>query len=275
MARDGSGTFSLPLPDVVAGTDIESTWANTTLTDIETELTDSLSRTGKGGMSAALKLASGTVSAPGLSFTSEANSGLYREAAADIRVALAGAEFARITSAGLRLATTGLVLGTAGQGVSFAANTGTAATDATTTSEILTWYEQGTWKPNLWDDTLSSSEGQSNVGEDGRFTRIGNTVFITGSIAMSSLGTLTTTHQAKIGPLPFTASASGDLPGGVTVISGGALNLSIASMVTGIISISNNYIRLRAHSSTSGPTPLLISEISSGGNFSFYGQYFV
>lgn len=103
MSRAGDGTYTLPLPDVVAGDDIEASWANTTMDDIAAEMQDSLSRSGKGGMSAALKLASGTVSAPGLSFTSEANSGSYRASAGDIRGAVGGADIWRMTSAGFQV----------------------------------------------------------------------------------------------------------------------------------------------------------------------------
>lgn len=81
MSRNASGTYSLPAGNpVVAGTTIEASWANTTLSDIRTELTDSLSRSGKGGMLAALHIVDGSVSAPGLGFEDEAALGFYRSA---------------------------------------------------------------------------------------------------------------------------------------------------------------------------------------------------
>jgi len=99
MSRDGSGNYSLPLPPVVTGTTIEATWANTTLDDIKSAMTDSLSRTGNGGMSAQLKLVEGTVSVPSFGWASEANSGMYRAQANDIRMALGGADKMRWSSA--------------------------------------------------------------------------------------------------------------------------------------------------------------------------------
>jgi hypothetical protein len=54
MSRNASGTYSLPLAAVIAGNTITASWANTSLSDIETELTDSLSRSGKGGLSASI-----------------------------------------------------------------------------------------------------------------------------------------------------------------------------------------------------------------------------
>lgn len=47
MARNGSGTYSLPLADVVAGTTILASWANTTLDDIATALTASIAKDGQ------------------------------------------------------------------------------------------------------------------------------------------------------------------------------------------------------------------------------------
>lgn len=48
MARNGSGTYSLPAGNpVVTGTTISSTWANTTLSDIATALTQSLAKDGQ------------------------------------------------------------------------------------------------------------------------------------------------------------------------------------------------------------------------------------
>lgn len=48
MPRNGSGTYTLPAGNpVVTGTTISSTWANTTLSDIATALTQSLSKDGQ------------------------------------------------------------------------------------------------------------------------------------------------------------------------------------------------------------------------------------
>ncbi|HET8687590.1 MAG TPA: hypothetical protein VFM18_13140 [Methanosarcina sp.] len=57
MARNGSGTYSLPAGNpVVTGTTIQSTWANTTLSDIATALTQSLSQDGQTPVTANLPM---------------------------------------------------------------------------------------------------------------------------------------------------------------------------------------------------------------------------
>lgn len=99
MSRDGSGNYTLPLPDVLTGTTIEASWANSTLADIEAALTDSLSRSGSGSMSSSLKLVDGSVTVPSLNWSSEGNSGLYRAGANDIRMSVAGADMFRWTTA--------------------------------------------------------------------------------------------------------------------------------------------------------------------------------
>jgi hypothetical protein len=47
MARNGSGTYTLPLANVVAGDTILASWANSTMTDIGTALTASLAKDGQ------------------------------------------------------------------------------------------------------------------------------------------------------------------------------------------------------------------------------------
>ena len=77
MSRAAGGTYTLPAGNpVVTGTVISSTWANTTLSDLATAMTDSLSRSGLGGMTAPLLGSDGTQALPAYSFTSEPSSGL-------------------------------------------------------------------------------------------------------------------------------------------------------------------------------------------------------
>lgn len=97
--RNSSGTYSLPTGNpVLSGTTISSTWANTTLNDLAAEVTNSLDRQGRGSMSAPLRLANGISSAPGLTWANEPNSGLYRNAASDERMAVASTDVQQWTN---------------------------------------------------------------------------------------------------------------------------------------------------------------------------------
>lgn len=100
MPRDPSGNVTSPLPPVAPNDLIESSWANTMFADANAVMSDSLSRSGKGGMTAAFKIFDGTITAPGLAFTAEANSGLYRAiGGSDLRMSVVGNDIMRWTSA--------------------------------------------------------------------------------------------------------------------------------------------------------------------------------
>lgn len=100
MPRNSSGAYSLYTPGnpVVTQTVISSSWANNTLSDLATAMTDSLSRSGDGGMLAGLELANGTSGAPGLSWGSDLTSGLYRAGASDFRWVNATVELLQLTT---------------------------------------------------------------------------------------------------------------------------------------------------------------------------------
>ena len=102
MPRNSSGTYTLPAGNpVVSGTLIEASWANTTLSDLASAMTNSLSRDGEGGMTAALRLYDGTVSLPGLAFTSETSTGLYRAGSGDMRLAVTGSQVMQFLATGV------------------------------------------------------------------------------------------------------------------------------------------------------------------------------
>lgn len=90
-ARNSGGTYSLPTGNpVVTGTTITSTWANATLSDLATEMTDSLNRSGKGGMLAVLKGVAGADGGPAFSFTADPDTGVYRIAANQLGLSTGG-----------------------------------------------------------------------------------------------------------------------------------------------------------------------------------------
>jgi len=139
MSRNGSGTYTLPAGNpVVTGTTISSTWANSTLTNIASALTDSLAADGQttatgnlkmgnnritglangiaatdaasltqvtsavaitGGTIGGVTFAAGSVSAPAIAPTGDTNTGIFFPAADTIAFTEGGAEAMRITSA--------------------------------------------------------------------------------------------------------------------------------------------------------------------------------
>lgn len=104
MPRNASGIYTLPGGNpVTPGDVIEAAWANTTLEDVADALTNSLSRTGAGGMLAPFRIADGSVSAPGLSYLNETNTGLYRSGSGSVWMSVLGVNTAQFSTVGVTI----------------------------------------------------------------------------------------------------------------------------------------------------------------------------
>ena len=96
MPRDVNGNFVLVAGNPVAGgTPIEPSWANSTLEDIAVAMTDSLSRTGDGGMLSPFLNADGNEVTPGITWSLEPSSGFYRAGLQDQRASIGGNDTTR------------------------------------------------------------------------------------------------------------------------------------------------------------------------------------
>jgi hypothetical protein len=104
MPRDSNGTMTAPAGQpVVGGTPALASVFNLLVADLVAELTDSLSRSGKGGMLAPFEFSDGTVGDPSATFTNNPTCGLYRAGAGDIRLSHLGVDMAVLTTALLKL----------------------------------------------------------------------------------------------------------------------------------------------------------------------------
>lgn len=103
-SRNSSGTMSAINGPYVAGTVISPATINARFADIETEVTDSLDRSGKGPMLAPLRLTNGTNALPSLTFDSDTDTGIYRVGADNPAVTVGGTKIQEWTSNGLRVA---------------------------------------------------------------------------------------------------------------------------------------------------------------------------
>jgi hypothetical protein len=98
----------------------------------------------------------------------------------------------------IRIDNGNLVIGTSGKGIDFSANTSAAGM----TSELLNWYEEGTFTPVL---TSTGGGAPTYSSQLGRYTRIGNTVHYFVQVYLTSLGTLAAGSLIITG-LPYNAS---------------------------------------------------------------------
>ena len=97
MPRNNAGTYTLPNPPVVSGTTIEAPWANSSLDDIKTELTNSLDRFGRGGMEAPFEFADGTETLPSMTFVNDTSTGFYRPSSSRVEVTVGGVGVAKFS----------------------------------------------------------------------------------------------------------------------------------------------------------------------------------
>ncbi len=94
-----------------------------------------------------------------------------------------------------------LIQGTAAKGINFTANTPAAGM----TSQLLNWYEEGTWTPAL--AFGGGSTGITYSARSGKYTRVGRQVTITFSLSLSSKGS--STGSATVTGIPFSAGTAG------------------------------------------------------------------
>lgn len=164
------------------------------------------------------------------------------------------------------LSTGNLVQGTAAKGVNFTANTPAAGM----TSQLLNWYEEGTWTPILTDLTNDATMHATSLGS---YTRIGNTVFYRCRCRVDSLGSVTGAVYVK--GLPFTiANNDSNSGGGNTISFGNVMNTTAGYAVSQTPVPNTNYVGLYIWDAAGGQTALVASEFSTGNIF-FSGQYYV
>lgn len=217
-SRNSSGTMAAANGPYTPGTVISSSIVNARFSDIEAEITDSLSRSGKGGMTAALRGIDGTVAAPAHSFTSETNSGLYRIGASDLGMSIAGVKTHEWTATGE------VVTGTLGVG---AVTTPTATVHAGRSDGNYQYKIErtGGTDPKVYGIGISGTAGSPSLLIDD--VSVGATrITIASSGAVNVAGTLTSTGA-------FTASSTAALTGGASIgASGTAISASFRNTIS-------------------------------------------
>ena len=271
MPRNSGGTYSLPSGNpVVAGTTIEAAWANNTLSDVGNELTNSLSRQGTGGMLAALRLADGSVTVPGLAFVSETTTGFYRAASNDMRMAILGSDVWAATSSAFTISKAVTL--------SVASNLGTpsALTLTNATGLPLTTGVTG---------TLPVANGGTGITAFGTgvATALGQNVTGSGGIVLATSPTLTTpnlgtpsavtltnatglpiaTGVSGLGTGVATALAVNTGSSGAFVVNGGALGTPSSGTVTNLTGTAS--ININGTVGATTPTTGAFTTITASG----------
>ncbi len=222
MPRNSSGVYTLPSGNpVVPGTTIDAAWANDTMEDMANELTNSLSRTGAGGMLAPFRIADGAVTGPGLSYLNETNTGLYRSGAGSTWMAVLGVNTVQFSTVGMTIPV--------GKALTAQGNASVGGTLAVTGGTTLASFLAVT-------GALTASGGVFGNVTAASGTSTFNNVTINGNLDMDagSSGTITN--------LPNPTN-SGDAANKAYVDSQDALRLALTGgTMTGVIAMSNNKV---------------------------------
>ena len=99
-----------------------------------------------------------------------------------------------------------LVIGTAGKGIDFSANTSASTTGSTMSSELLDWYEEGTWTPSITFGNTSDFSGGSMGAVGATYTRIGRIVTANFDAVISAKGS--SSGLVHVNGLPFQSGGS-------------------------------------------------------------------
>lgn len=99
------------------------------------------------------------------------------------------------------LSTGNIIQGTAAKGLNFTANTPSAGK----TSQLMNWYEEGTWTPALT-YTSPGTLSVSYATRLGWYTRVGRMVNLTGIVRLSAFTKGTASGTLSISGVPFTAA---------------------------------------------------------------------
>ena len=154
-----------------------------------------------------------------------------------------------------------LVIGTAGHGIDFAAQTGTGSgTGVTVGSELLDHYEEGTWIPTLLDAPTGNAAGYA--AQVGQYTRIGTQVWLSWTVQTNSISGMTGGNTAVVAGMPFTPRSTSNLTQvGVAIVQGANLGNDSAVVLQAVAG--TPAMNTHIYDATSGTTEVTVTEFGA------------
>jgi hypothetical protein len=172
-------------------------------------------------------------------------------------------------TAGRTQTSNGIVQGTAATGYNFTANTPAAGM----TSQLLNWYEEGTFTPTIGGDSVAGT--QTYTIQKGFYTRIGNRVNFNLRIILSAKDAATAGNLIIAG-LPFTSNATASDFHALSVANVGAITLSaLYTQVDAHIESSGTVIYLGQIGSVQAASFLQAAALAATSRIIVSGQYMI
>jgi len=156
-----------------------------------------------------------------------------------------------------------VIQGTAAKGFNFTANSAAAGM----TSQLLNWYEEGTFTPTII-GTSTAGTGTYNA-QGGRYTRIGRVVTFQLYVDWSAH---TGTGNMEVAGLPFTSNTTGDLYSAVAIRANN-IALTAGYYLQGFILNNSTQIRLGQYPTGGGAQAAV--PIDTAGSLIISSQYIV
>jgi len=163
------------------------------------------------------------------------------------------------------LSTGNLIQGTSAKGINFTANTPASGM----TSQLLNWYEEGTWTPTLVTDGTNFTSVSYTASTGAKYIRMGKIVYVQGYLRTSSVTVGSASGNVSIGGLPFTSSSNtGSMNNGLgDGIISQAYSWTTNNPCTLTVAVNSTLMNIIYRSTANGETNgIPISSVGTGAN---------
>jgi len=140
-----------------------------------------------------------------------------------------------------------------------------ASVNVSADGNTLDDFEQGVFDPTVLDDSLSTGESQTYSARSGKYVKIGSFCYISFSLDINSIGTLTAGDTSHFGGFPFTAVNTTGYNAALTWAYGSDMTLGTAGYTpTAYIAKNEAYTHNRQWDLAAGVSALSISQLGVG-----------
>ena len=137
---------------------------------------------------------------------------------------------------------------------------------ASADANCLDDYEEGSFTPTVWDATSGGNQGTITTTSHCKYTKVGDTVFANFSISGTNITGMTGGNNAYFRGLPFTASSTSEIGGGVYLQANGFPANSNVNTAAYFLQGSISYFTIDWCTSGAFSNPMTCTELTTNGN---------